>query len=209
VRYDPPHYQRHSLKTATRVAEDDRRSKAVTCSRTRQAPDRAPNVPHERTPTKGSKPLPSGQHRSPAAITETASERAETPVAPGGAKWNRTTDLSIISARQWYREERLGTGWYPARSGGTATNMRERPGTRDRRAMDSQRRPQARAVGDGQPSTAPELTELGPTRDGYRPTECVAARRRVCRLAGRAIGNHTRRAISPSPDRPVVRPVSQ
>ena len=58
-----------------------------------------------------------------------------------GASWNRTSDLSIISARQRYRGERLGTAWYSIQTTGTATNGSEPPGTRDGRAMEVSHRP--------------------------------------------------------------------
>jgi hypothetical protein len=44
--------------------------------------------------------------------------------------------LQIISARKWHQGERLGTGWYSARTEGTRWNDGEPPGTRDRRAME-------------------------------------------------------------------------
>ena len=45
-----------------------------------------------------------------------------------GTRWNRTTDLSIISARQRDRRELLGTAWYSVRTEGIGTNWDERPG---------------------------------------------------------------------------------
>jgi hypothetical protein len=50
--------------------------------------------------------------------------------------WWSLNHLSIISARHWYHDERRGTSWYSARLGGTATNTRERRGTRDDRAIE-------------------------------------------------------------------------
>ena len=73
-----------------------------------------------------------------------------------GARWNRTIDLSIISARHWYRDERLGTSWYSARTGGTGTNRRERPGRRDGPAM-------GRRVDRGDPDSGPAAAAGGST----------------------------------------------
>jgi hypothetical protein len=52
-----------------------------------------------------------------------------------GARWNRTTDLSIISARRRYWCVLAGTGWRSMLEAGTSWNGSELGGTRDRRAM--------------------------------------------------------------------------
>jgi hypothetical protein len=95
----------------------------------RDDPVRDPNVTHgrENLGHDGSRKVNKGQTANPSQGSDQEGRR--------GARWNRTTDLSIISARPRYGVERVGTGWRSSPADGTRRDGYVLGGTRDRRAM--------------------------------------------------------------------------
>ena len=114
-----------------------------------------------------------------------------------GARWNRTTDLSIISARPWYHGERRGTRCRSHLASGTGLDGDELGGTRDKRAMPADRAAwlgETLNEGFGAGSPTGHVGRSGSRSQGY-PARSGRSRQlspRPCRPTGRLLSTYPR-----------------